>query len=120
MQLDDSRIRKLVLAACPHIEPKRLEVNEMDYGARMGFWYRKPEGGVQLGSAIALQRTEAEVATELAAELLGTKAKADILEAGANNTHPEVSPYEGRAGRHPDSCTCSKHLKATSGQAQTN
>lgn len=111
MQLDDARIRRLVLAACPHIEPHALEVCEMDHGATIGFWYRNPEGGIQRGAAGAIRRTEAEVAEELAAELLGTKAKADISAAGK-------SPYEGKGGRHPNTCTCSKHLKATSGQTQ--
>ena len=113
MNLDDSRIRTLVLAACPAIIPKHLEVCENDHGATVGFWYRKEDGTIQRGNTIALHRTEAEVAAELASQLLEPQTIATIAQAQAT-----LSPYEGKAGRHPDTCTCSKHLKAAIGQTQ--
>lgn len=109
MNLDDSHIRTLVLAACPGIEPRRLEVNEVNYGDLMGFWHRKEDGSVQSGNVIALHRTEAEVAGEIAGRLLTAQAIATI--AGP-------SPYEGKRGKHPANCTCSTHLKARSGATQ--
>lgn len=105
MNLDDSRIRHLVLAACPDIAPKSLEVSEMDYGVTIGFWHRKDDGTIQTGSVVAVKRTEVEVAGDIAAELTGTKAKADVQRAAVT-----ISPYEGKRGKHPRSCSCSKHI----------
>lgn len=113
MNLDDSRIRHLVLAACPFISPRSLEISEMDFGAAIGFWHRKEDGTIQKGSAVAIKRTEAEVAGEIAGALLGAKAQVDVHEAVKS-----LSPYEGKRGKHPKACTCSKHLKADIGQAQ--
>lgn len=113
MDLDDSRIRNLVLTACPGIIPRHLEVCENDHGATVGFWYRRDDGTIQRGSTIALNRTEAEVASEIATQLLSEQAKTEITAAAL-----VMSPYEGKRGKHPNKCTCSKHLKADSGETQ--
>ncbi len=119
MDLDDSRIRRLVLAACPQIEAWRLEVSEINYGDLMGFWHRKGDGTVHKGHVLAIKRTEAEVAADIASELLseGARVEIDAIVAAHNATF-QPSPYEGKRGKHPKSCTCSKHLKAASGETQ--
>lgn len=127
MNLDDSRIRTLVLAACPGIEPRRLEVNEVNYGDLMGFWHRKEDGSVQSGNVIALHRTEAEVAGDIAGRLLTAQAVDTIVAeqsalrqemSGITDLMRGPSPYEGKRGKHPANCTCSTHLKARSGATQ--
>lgn len=127
MNLDDSRIRTLVLAACPGIEPRRLEVNEVNYGDLMGFWHRKEDGTVESGNVIALHRTEAEVAGEIAGRLLTAQA-VDTIVAEQSTLRQEMSgitdlmrgpsPYEGKRAKHPANCACSTHLKARSGATQ--
>lgn len=121
MNLDDSRIRSLVLAACPHIDPKRLEVSEVHYGDLMGFWHRKEDGTVHRDHVVAVKRTEAEVAADIAELLLQERTKVIIAEhhaaeAIAPPTAGPLSPYEGKRGKHPNNCTCSKHLKAPIGE----
>lgn len=119
MNLDDSRIRSLVLAACPHIDPKRLEVSEVNYGDLMGFWHRKEDGTVHTGNVVAIKRTEQEVAQDIAEKLLHKQAVANIEWAASKLSEDlatAASPYEGKRGKHPKSCTCSKHLKAPIGE----
>ncbi len=105
--MNDAQIRDLMIQAIPTLEPGKLEVSLMDYDRLAGFWYRSDEG-VLRGSVIALHKTEKEIAAELASDLSDMIIRQNV----------QMSPYEGRSGRHPDNCTCSKHLKAVDGQAQ--
>lgn len=104
--IDDAQIRQLMIKALPSlIDPAKLEVEMLDYDSCAGYWYRGPLGTLH-GRAVAIQRSELEIAAELAADL-GSLFIVDALNA-------DISPYEGKAGRHPDTCSCSKH-KAVSG-----
>ncbi len=114
MDLDDSRIRRMILTARPDIQPKRFEVSEMDHGAVIGYWFRHETGEIMTGSAIALHRTEKEVAEELLSRIMAEEGRRLISTTDAIDR----SPYEGKRGKHPKTCTCSKHLKAASGETQ--
>ena len=108
--IDDAHIRRLVLQAIPDIDPYRFEVCMMDWDAAVGWWLRKDDGSKDHGRAIAIRRTEGEIATEIATDISrircgtvieGVEILPEIL--------PDISPYEGKGGRHPNNCTCSKH-----------
>ncbi len=102
--LDDSQIRQMMIKALPGlIDPSKLEVGFLDYDASAGYWYRDT-AGTKHGRAPAIQRTETEIAAVLAADL-GSHFVADALA----NAIDDASPYEGKPGRHPSDCTCSKH-----------
>jgi len=105
--IDDAHIRQLMIKAIPEINPALLEVAALNYDATVGYWYRG-EMGTLHGAAIALNRPAetiaADLATDLASLIVGDRLG--------------ISPYEGKAGRHPDDCTCSRHAKAVNGQAQ--
>lgn len=99
--LDDSQIRQMMIKALPGlIDPAKLEVGMLDYDAAAGYWYRGSDG-VKHGRAPAIQRTETEIAAVLASDL-GAHFVDDAMKDG-------ISPHEGKPGRHPLDCTCSKH-----------
>jgi hypothetical protein len=104
--MNDAEIRRLMIQAIPALDPQKLDVSLMDYDAVAGYWYRGDMGTLH-GRAIAVNRPEKDIAADLAQDL-SSLIIGDRL---------EISPYEGKAGRHPDNCTCSKHLKDTVGQA---
>lgn len=118
--IDDAHIRRMVLAAIPQLEPGRFEVSMMDYDVSCGYWYRSPDFNNLQGRALAIQRTEAEIAQEIAAEIAGKMAAdkvvpitySEMVDTG-NMPHATRSSFEGRAGRHPNTCTCSKHLNGS-------
>jgi len=109
--LDDSLVRRMVLTAIPDIDPSRFEVCMMDYDATIGWWLRKDDGTKDHGRFIALNRTEKELAADIAADVSAKRCGTVIEEIGLQIA-PKASPYEGKRGKHPNSCTCSKHLKA--------
>ncbi len=128
--LDDARIRQMVLQAVPDIDPYRLEVSELDYGKTVGWWLRNDQGYRDHGKVEALNRKDGDIAVSIAQSInmvrCGTVIEEVDLgcvlvgeEAGPTwtdhdpkvdfiTTH-EPSPYEGKGGRHPNNCTCSKH-----------
>ncbi len=103
--IDDCQIRHLIAKAVPAIDPAKLEVCMVDYDAAVAYLYRDGQRILQ-GRAPAIQRTEAEIASVLAVDLTTHLIESVMAEA------PSLSPYEGKGGRHPRTCTCSKHLKA--------
>lgn len=40
---DDAKIRRMLLEEFPQIEPRRLEMEEIDFGDRCGAWYLPPD-----------------------------------------------------------------------------
>jgi hypothetical protein len=122
--IDDAHIRRLILTAIPDIEPHKLEVQEMDYGAAVGWWLTNEVGYKDHGRVIALRRSEADIAKEIAGDIATKRCgtviedavvigpfleEAATSEDGKTWTPIEISPYEGKGGRHPANCTCSKH-----------
>ena len=107
--LDDAHIRRLVLHAIPDIDPHRLEVQEMDYGAAVGWWLRNEQGYRDHGRTIALNRSEADIAKDIASDIATLRCGTKIEEAVEFIIAPLPSPYEGKRGKHPNNCTCSKH-----------
>lgn len=116
MNVDDAAIRKLILGVRPDIPPSSLEVCEMNQGDLVGFWYRPKDQPVMQGRTIALHKTDPEIAEALLTELMQeeTRRKFAVASPGVDLKVQvtELSPYEGKGGRHPNTCTCSKHLKA--------
>lgn len=108
--INDCLVRQLMLKAVPSPLPGRLEVEMVDYDAATAYVYRDGPR-ILKGRTPAIQRTEQEIASALAANLTGQLVEHIIATA-------DISPYEGKPGRHPENCTCSKHLKAMNGQAQ--
>lgn len=109
--LDDAEIRRMVLTAIPDIEPHRLEICMMDYDSAVGWWLRDDNGYKETGRAIAINRTEKEIAAEIAGEIATKRCGTLIEDIPIQNTPVEHvrSPYEGKRGKHPNNCTCSKH-----------
>jgi len=108
--INDCLVRSLIINAVPNLHPSRLEVEMVDYDAATAYVYRDGPR-ILKGRTPAIQRTEQEIASALAANLTGQMVEHIIATS-------DISPYEGKPGRHPENCTCSKHLKAVNGQAQ--
>lgn len=124
---NDAAIRQTILQATG-IEPWRIEMEDIDYGERIGMFYRSPEGVVR--HAVPMKgRTENEVAGDFIAFISGAQV---VTLDGVTISSPEMrepkslwaqpkefaeavekmlgdSPYEGKAGRHPLDCTCTRH-----------
>lgn len=103
--MDNTQIRQLMIQAIPSVDPTKLEVEMMNWDGIAGYWYRTDMGTLH-GKAIALHKSEKEIAAELASDLSSLIVGETL----------GLSPYEGKVGRHPDDCTCSKH-KGLNGQA---
>lgn len=127
----EEKIRFQVIAGL-RAEPWQVEMEEIDYGEKCGVFYRGPQG-IKRAMVEARGKTENQIAFALLAMLMnnqeykviGVGNHAAIIptvlpEANALGEiqlplTPIKSPYEGKGGRHPSSCTCSKH-KALDGQ----
>lgn len=108
--INDAAIRQYMIQALPLvIDPGKLEVAMTDYDYTAAYWYRA-EMGTLHGKTVALHKDEKAIAADLASDL-----SALLIADTVNGI--EVSPYEGKAGRHPDNCTCSTHAKVLNGQA---
>lgn len=136
MGYDEHRIRKAVIAGLKQPEEWRVEMEAINYGERLGVFYRGPKG-VQRVSVDARGKTDDQIAFGLLSELLNGKpdlaeitertclvatvgqTKAALREemSGITPIMRGQSPYEGKRGKHPNSCTCSKHIKAHGEQA---
>lgn len=121
MQVDDAAIRKTILRVRPDIDPHAFEVSEINYGDLVGFWYRPKGQPIIIGRTIALHKTDHEISEALLTELMQEEGRRLLAEEGSGDALPPVlfppSPYEGKRGKHPNNCTCSKHLKAADGEA---
>lgn len=115
--LDDADIRRMVLYAIPDIDPDRLEICMVDYDAAVGWWLRDDFGYKETGRAIAINRTEKEIAAEIAGDITTRRCGTVIddipiqIAPDEPMKAPAITNHEGRAGRHPKNCTCSKHRK---------
>lgn len=103
MDYAEEKIRHQVIAGM-RAEPWQVEMEEIDYGEKLGVFYRGKDG-VKRVSADTRGKTEDQIAFALLSLLLNKPIEA------------EISPYEGKAGRHPDSCTCTKHKALDGSQA---
>lgn len=108
MGYSEEKIRSQVIAGL-RAEPWQVEMEEIDYGERCGVFYRSPQG-IKRAMVETRDKTENQIAFALLSMLMNKP----IEEAPPIAT---TSPYEGKGGRHPSSCTCSKH-KALDGSAQ--
>lgn len=121
MDYDEDKIRHQIIAGMT-CEPWRVELEAINYGERLGVFYRSPTGIIR-AQTDAKGRTEDQIAFALISVLMdevGEKRRANFAVAapGANlkvQIDELPSPYEGKSGRHPASCTCSKH-KGLDGQ----
>lgn len=107
MDYDEGKIRALVVAGLKGPEAWRVELEPIDFGARLGVFYRDT-GGVKRVSVATHGKTEEQIAFGLLSELMN---RPEIV------TDSVLSPYEGKSGRHPDTCTCSKHKAVNGAQA---
>lgn len=104
MDYSDQKIRSQVVAGL-RAEPWQIEMEEIDYGEKLGVFYRSKDG-VKRAVTDTRGKTEDQIAFALLSQLMN---KPEIVEPKSINA---ASIYEGKAGRHPDNCTCSKHVKA--------
>jgi len=117
--IDDAHIRRLVLMAHPDILPSTLEIDMTNYDATCSWRLRGDGGRIDTGNVVAIQRTETEMASEIAADIAKLRC-GRIIEDTTIPQEPRVlqdltkapSPYEGKRGKHPNNCTCSKHANA--------
>lgn len=121
---NDIAVRSLILAQMPGVEPWRMEMEDVDYGERMGVFYRSADKGVIRHSVIAKGRTDEEIASDFLGLLTGRSDEAADPIITATVGEPVITPdtivvsmnasdvappnYEGRRGRHPGTCVCSK------------
>lgn len=103
MDYDETKIRQQVIAGL-RAEPWQVELEQIDHGVRLGVFYRSPQG-IKRVIAETVRRNEDQIAFDLLSQLM--------------NKPIDIAPalYEGRAGRHPDNCTCSKHKAVNGAQA---
>jgi hypothetical protein len=99
--VDEPAVRALMLKGDDRLEASKLQVMEYGFGASCGYVYRHPDYGTLSGRVIAIQRTNEEMAAGLLEDLLPKIAEQTMRR----------SPYEGKPGRHPDICTCSRHRR---------
>jgi hypothetical protein len=105
---NDVIIRHRILAALPHLESWRVEMEEIDYGDKLGLFYRSPSGVKR----VALPAKGVDDNTLAEGFIAFIKGEPRLLEvvAPVPPPAPGASPpnYEGRAGRHPLACVCSR------------
>ena len=119
MDYDESKIRRQVIAGLRNPEPWRVEMEEIDYGKRLGVFYRSPNG-VRRFSTDTSGKTEDQIAFALVRGLLDAPVLPPVIEAILKIAVASIqppSPYEGRRGKHPKNCTCSKHKAVNGAQA---
>lgn len=104
MDYSDQKIRSQVVAGL-RAEPWQIEMEEIDYGEKLGVFYRSKDG-VKRAVTETRGKTEDQIAFALLSLLMN---KPEIVPASPISA---ASIYEGKAGRHPDNCTCSKHRAA--------
>lgn len=130
---NDIIIRDLILQQMPGVEPWRMEMEDVDFGDRIGVFYRSADKGVIRHAVRAKGRTDSEIADDFIQFLTNEPdevsdapqslcqesegASAEVSELAAQDM--SKSEYEGRRGRHPRTCTCSTCLakKAVDGAA---
>ncbi len=102
---NDIAVRNRILKALPHLEPWRIEMEEIDFGDKMGIFYRSPDGPKRC----ALPAKNVNDDTLVEGFLSFIKAEPRVIEAKTTETELANAPnYEGRAGRHPTACVCQR------------
>lgn len=112
MDYDEDKIRAQIIAGLKGCEPSRVELEQFDYGGKLGVYYRSPMGLQRVQTETA-GKTEDQIAFALLSLLLNGHSEPRIL----HPVPPIASPYEGKRGKHPKSCTCSKHKGLDGAQA---
>lgn len=112
MDYNEDRIRRQIIAGLKNPDPWRVELEEIDHGARLGVFYRSTDG-VKRAVVATRGHSEDRIAFALLSELMN----APINEAATKPIPTSTSPYEGRRGKHPRTCTCSKHKAVDGAQA---
>lgn len=119
MDYSEEKIRFQVIAGL-RAEPWQVEMEEIDYGEKCGVFYRSPQG-IKRAAVETRDKTENQIAFALLSILMNEPAPAPETVTWTENSDPTswdaISPYEGKRGKHPNNCTCSKH-KALDGSAQ--
>ncbi len=127
----DMAVRKKILAAFPQLEPWRVIMEDIEYGDKLGLFYRSPNGVKRL-----TLETKGNNDDALAAGFIEfIKGEPRVLEAKPSDTalgrylenphHIEnrkiqvdsltALNYEGRAGRHPLACVCTRCVSKRNG-----
>jgi hypothetical protein len=105
--IDDGKVRALILVDHPEIEPHRLEMEDIDFGEKMGVWYRTGDNLIIRVNAACKGRTEADVAADLSAQLTERLQPMTIVIQTSEFVAPTlVIDFTGKRGRHPASCIC--------------
>lgn len=118
---NDITVRTIILKSFPGIEPWRMEMEDLDYGDRMGVFFRKPDGTIQRVNVVVKGKTEEQIAADFVEKLkepvplvyeqprafISTEPQTVLM--SEVNSIKTFSPYEGKRGKHPKDCTCSKH-----------
>lgn len=111
----DIIVRNKILAALPNLEPWRIEMEEIDYGDKMGLFYRSPNG-VKRVAFNSKAESEDELA-ELFIAFIKREPRVIETKVEANDIIDHDLPnYEGRPGRHPDACICTRCMRKRNGQ----
>ena len=105
MDYDEDKIRRFVIAGLGVSEPWRIELEQINYGEKLGVFYRSTDG-IKRASVSTISRNDEQIAAALVLAVQSLSLFPDK----PLNAPPVKSPYEGKKGRHPDSCTCSRHL----------
>lgn len=111
MDYSDQKIRTQIVAGL-RAEPWQIEMEEIDYGEKLGVFYRSKDG-IKRAVTETRGKTEDQIAFALLSILMN---KPEITPAPVS---PVSAPslYEGKRGKHPNNCTCSKHLRVNGSQA---
>lgn len=122
MDYSDQKIRTQIVAGL-RAGPWQIEMEEIDYGEKLGVFYRSKDG-VKRAVTETRGKTEDQIAFALLSTLMN---KPDLQEITELTVVREtlrqaaeaglISPYEGKRGKHPNNCTCSKHLRVNGSQA---
>lgn len=119
MDYDEDKIRHQIIAGMK-AEPWQVELEQFAYGARLGVFLHGGSYGIQRVQTDTKGRTEDQIAFDLLRLLMNAPLKDDQetkLACAAAMFGWKESPYEGKAGRHPATCTCSKHKGLDASQA---
>lgn len=125
MDYDEDKIRRMVLNGLKNPDPWRVELEPINFGDRLGVFYTPTDGVIKRESVDTKGKSDEQIAFGLLLALRDpVMVMATLKEIEDENAAPPQpsmlqkamdgirSLYEGKRGKHPNNCTCSKHLGA--------
>lgn len=116
MDYNEDKIRAQVIAGLKTPEPWRVELEAINYGEKLGVFYRAIDG-IKRVSVDTRGKTDDQIAFGLLSELMNRPIPVEEFAEVTPAAWTALSPYEGKRGKHPNACTCSKHIRAHGSQA---